>query len=322
MTSRLWQSLMLLYASVFFCSQAWSAYPEKPVRLIVPYAAGGPTDTFARALAEVWGKTLGAVMIVENKAGGGTIVGTELVARSAPDGYMVLMATVALAVNSSLHQNLTFDPVADLQPVGLAAKAPLVLVVNKQVPATTLGEFFDYLKASPGKISYGSAGVGSAPHLGGALLNYEGHFSTVHVPYRGSAPAMADLIGGHVQFMLDSAPTGLAQVNAGTVRLLGTTMAQRIPQAPDTPAIAEVIPGFEAYTWNAMLVAAKTPAPVVEKLRSSLETALRDPGLKKQADEMGLILEGAPSPAALAEFIDAEMKKWRNVVNASDMKAN
>lgn len=301
---------------------AQAAYPDKPIKLVVPYAAGGPTDTFARALTDVWGKKLGATMIVENKAGAGTMLGTEAVAKSAPDGYTVLLATVAHSVNPSLHASLSYDPIKDFSSVGLAARAPLVLVVNNDVPVQSITEFFDYLKGNPGQVNYASAGIGSAPHLGGALLNYTGKFNAIHVPYRGSAPAMADVIGGHAQFMMDSAPTGLAQVHAGTVRLLATTMKDRLPQTPDVPALAEYLPGYEAYTWNAALVREGTSAEVIEKLRSSLEAALQDEGLKEKANTMGLVLEKQPNPVDLDTFIDAEINKWRDVVKASDMSSN
>ena len=297
-------------------------YPAKPVRLVVPYAAGGPTDTFARALAESWGRKLGATLVVENRTGAGTLVGTETVAKATADGYTLLLTTVAHAVNPSIHATLPYRTVEDFAPVGLAAKAPLVLVVNKHVPARTLPEFMAYLKANPGKVNYGSAGIGSAPHLGGELLNYLAGVCAMHVPYRGSAPAMADVIGGHLEFMIDSAPTGLAQVQAGTVRLLATSMAQRLPQTPDTPPIADAVPGYEAYTWNAVFAPAGTPAPVVEKLNATLRAALADPELRRRAYDMGLVLQPDTTPAELAAFLQSELKKWSEVARAAHMAAN
>lgn len=312
-------SLFGLVAAMLVAGTSHAAYPEHPVKLVVPYAAGGPTDTFARALSEVWGKTLGTTIVVENKAGAGTMLGTTAVAKAVADGYTILLSTVAHSVNPSLHQNLAYDPVKDFASVGLAARAPLVLVVNKDLPVKTLPEFLDYLKQRPGTVNYSSAGVGSAPHLGGALLNYMGKLDARHVPYRGSAPAMADVIGGHVEFMIDSAPTALAQVRAGTVRILATTMDQRLSQTPDVPAIAEAIPGYEAYTWNAVLAPAGTPEVIIEKLRASLEKALNGEGLQQKADTMGLLLEKQPTPKALDVFIAAEVNKWRDVVKASEM---
>src|SRR5690606_3708844 len=292
------------------------------VRLIVPYAAGGPTDTFARALAESWGRQLGVPLIIENRTGAGTVVGTEAVAKAPPDGYTLLLTTVAHAVNPTIHEKLPYRAVEDFAPVGLAAKAPLVLIVNKNVPAQTLPEFLSYLKANPGKVNFGSAGVGSAPHLGAELVNYMAGTQAMHVPYRGSAPAMADVIGAHVEFMVHSAPTGLALVPAGTVRLLATSMAQRLPQTPDTPAIAEQIPGYEAYTWNGVFAPAGTPGAVIDKLKDTLRAALHDEKLKRSAYDMGLILENDPQPAALASFLDNELDKWGRVAKAAHMSAN
>ncbi|WP_404301296.1 Bug family tripartite tricarboxylate transporter substrate binding protein [Alicycliphilus denitrificans] len=297
-------------------------YPARPVKLIVPYAAGGPTDTFARALADAWGKRLGQPLVVENRTGAGTLVGSDAVAKAQPDGYTVLLTTVAHAVNPSIQAKMPYRTVEDFAPVGLAAKAPLVIVVNKGFPAQNLQEFLGYIKEHPGKVSYGSAGVGSAPHLGAELLNYMTGSKTEHVPYRGSAPAMQDVIGGHVAFMVDSAPTGLAQVKAGSVRLIATTMGQRLPQTPDTPAVAEAVPKYEAYTWNAVFAPAQTPAPVIAKLNTSLKETLQDPGLQKQAYDMGLVLEKDPQPQALASFLNSELSKWGQVAKAAKMTAN
>jgi tripartite-type tricarboxylate transporter receptor subunit TctC len=301
---------------------AQSDYPARPIRLIVPYAAGGPTDTFARSLAASWSRQLKTQVVVENRTGAGTIVGTEYVSKAAPDGYTLLLTTVAHAVNPSIHATLPYRTIEDFAPVGLAARAPLVLVVNKAVPAQTLGEFIAYLKAHPGKVNYSSAGVGSAPHLGAELLNYEAGTKAVHVPYRGSAPAMADLIGGHVEFMLDSAPTGLAQVRSGTVRLLATSMSRRLSQTPDTPTIAEAVPGYEAYTWNAVFTPAKTSPEIIRKLSETLAQTLREPALQAKANELGLILEPKPTPEALGKFLRAEIAKWTPVATAANMKAD
>lgn len=298
------------------------SYPQRPITLIVPYAAGGPTDTFARALVRPWSDKLGQPIIVENRTGAGTLVGTEIVARAQPNGYTILLTTVAHAVNPSIHNKMPYRTVEDFSPVGMAAKAPLVLVVNQKFPAQNLTEFIDYIKAHPGNVNYGSAGVGSAPHLGAELLNYMTGAKTVHVPYRGSAPAMQDVIGGHVNFMMDSAPTGLAQVKAGTVRLLATTMAERLPQTPDVPAVAEATPGYEAYTWNAVFTPAKTPESIIAKLNATLKQALQEPALEKQAYDMGLVLEKNPEPAALATFLNDELAKWSKVAKAANMSVD
>ncbi len=303
------------------CAQAQD-FPVRPVKLLVPYAAGGPTDTFARALADTWGKKLGVPMVVENRTGAGTLVGTEVAAKAAADGYTVLLTTVAHAVNPSIHPKLPYRTIEDFAPVGLAAKAPLVIVVNKNLPVTNLQEFLKYIKDNPGKVSYGSAGVGSAPHLAAELLNYMTASKAVHVPYRGSAPSMQDVIGGHLAFMIDSAPTGLAQVKAGSVRLLGTTMEKRLAQTPETPAVSEFVPKYEAYTWNAAFVPAATPAPVAAKLNATLQEAVADAQLQKQAYDMGLVLEKKPTPDDLSKFLGSELDKWSKVAKAANMTAN
>lgn len=314
-----------LFSSVFcFGFLAGSAnaasFPSAPIKLVVPYAAGGPTDTFARALAESWGKQLGQTMIVENKTGAGTTVGTENVSRAKPDGYTVLLTTVAHAVNESIYKNLPYDTKTAFKPVGLAAKAPLVLVVNNKLPAKTMPEFLDYIRKHTSDVNYASAGVGSAPNLAGELLNYQLKISTTHIPYKGSAPAMADVIGGHVEYMIDSAPTGLAQAKAGTVTLLATSMKDRLPQTPDTPAIAEFVPGYEAYTWNGTFVPKDTPDDVIAVLTDSLSRALKDERLKEQAYQMGLVLETDPTPQALSTFLDQEMEKWSKIINSSHIE--
>ncbi|WP_265304304.1 tripartite tricarboxylate transporter substrate binding protein [Verminephrobacter eiseniae] len=302
-------------------ANADARYPARPLRMVVPYAAGGPTDTFARALAESWARQLGVAVLVDNRSGAGTVVGTEVVAKAVPDGYTMLMTTVAHAANQRIYAKLPYRTVEDFAAVGLAARAPLVVLVNKSVPAATLPDFIAYLRTRPGKVNYGSAGVGSAPHLAAELLNHMAGTYAVHVPYRGSAPALADLIGGHVEFMLDSTASGLAQVRSGSVRLLATSMRRRLPQTPDTPAVAEAVPGYEAYTWNGMFVPAATPAPVIRKLSDSLGRALQDPALKSKAHGLGLMLEEQPTAAALDAFLQVELDKWGRVAAAARISA-
>jgi len=301
-------------------AQTKDAWPSQPVKLIVPYAAGGPTDAFARILAEQWSKQLGVPMLVENRTGAGTVVGTDYAAKARPDGYTVLLTTVAHAVNASIVPHLPYRTEQDFAPVGLAAKAPLVLLVTKQFPARNLGEFLAYAKEHPGTLNYGSAGNGSAPHVASELLNLMADLKTTHIPYRGTGPAMNDLIGGQISFMLDSAATGLTQVRAGNVRLLATTMRTRLPQTPDTPAIAEAVPDYEAYTWNAAFVPAGTPATVIGTLNRTLRMALTDPGLRKRVDEMGLVLESDPTPQRLAAHLKSEIAKWHDVAQAAKIK--
>ncbi len=311
---------LILTFCVGAATAAPDAWPTQPVKLVVPYAAGGPTDAFARVLAEQWGRQLGKPMVVENRTGAGTVVGTDYVAKAKPDGYTVLLTTVAHAVNESIVPRLPYRTTRDFAPVGLAAKAPLVLLVNKSFPATDLKAFLAYVKANPNKVDYGSAGNGSAPHVATELLNLRAGLKTTHIPYRGTGPAMTDLVGGQIGFMIDSAPTGLAQVRAGTVRLIATTMRTRLPQTPDTPAVAEAVPGYEAYTWNAAFVPAATPPAVIATLSRTLRAALADADLQKRAFGMGLVLESDPTPQALAAHVDSEIAKWRGVAQAANIK--
>ena len=320
--SRLGWALLAAFFSAAPAVRAQDSYPRQPITLVIPYAAGGPTDTFARVLASAWGKQMNATMVVENRTGAGTIVGTDTVARARPDGYTLLMTTVAHAVNPAINKKLPYDTIRSFTPIGLAARSPLVLLVNPSFPARNMREFIDYLKAHPGEVSYGSAGVGSASHIGAALLNHEANLQSTHIPYRGNGPVSADLMGGHIGYTFDSAPTGIAQAKSGAVRLLGTSMKERLPQTPDTPAIAETVAGYEAYTWNAVFAPAGTAAPIVEKLARSLRDALDDKELKAKAYEMGLLLEKNPSPAALTEFLDGEILKWGRVAKAAQIAAD
>lgn len=314
---------LLATAALLAMGPIWAQdYPSRPIKLIIPYAAGGPTDAFGRAMADVWSRKLGTPVVIENRTGAGTLVGTEAVAKAAPDGYTLLLTTVAHAVNPHIHEKISYRTVEDFAPVGLVARAPLVLIVDKRLPVQNLQQFLAYLRARPGQVSYASAGVGSAPHLGAELLNLMAGTQAVHVPYRGSAPAIQDLIGGHLAFMVDSAPTGLAQVKAGTVRLMATTMAQRLPQTPDTPAIAEQVPGYEAYTWNAVFAPAGTPQKLIDRLQAGLQATVDDGELQKKAYDMGLVLEKQPRPQALASFLAQELDKWGKVARAAHMSVN
>lgn len=322
MQAKRWCSILLSICSVgpLTAMANTGGFPNGPVRLVVPYAAGGPTDTFARALAESWGKQLGQTMIVENKTGAGTTVGTDYVVRAKPDGHTILLTTVAHAVNESIYKNLPYDTKTSLKPVGLAAKAPLVLLVNNKLSITTVPEFLAYINKNKKDVNYASAGVGSAPNLAGELLNHELKIQTTHVPYKGSAPALADLIGGHVDFMLDSAATGLAQAGAGTLTLLATTMKDRLPQTPNVPALAEFVPGYEAYTWNGAFVPKGTPDGAIKVLTDTLGRALQEKSLQEQAYKMGLVLETSPSAGQLADFLNEEMDKWGKIINSTNIE--
>jgi tripartite-type tricarboxylate transporter receptor subunit TctC len=310
----------LLCATPQLAAHAQAGYPEKPIRLVIPFAAAGPTDRFARRLADVWAKHLGTQIIVENRTGSGTIIGTEFVANARPDGYTILMTTLTHALNPFLYSKLPYDTVSSFVPVGLAATSPLVLIVRKDMPVKTVPEFLSYLKANPGKINYGSAGKGTSTHIAAELMNVMAKVDTTHIPYRGSSPAAADLLGGNLDFMIDSAPTAMALAKAGSVRMLATTLAKRLPQTPETPALAETVPGYEAYTWNAVFAPAGTPPAVIKKLASTMKAAMQDNKFIEDAYEMGVLLEPNPDSTALQLFLNSEMSKWSKVLKAAKIQ--
>ncbi|QCI66395.1 tripartite tricarboxylate transporter substrate binding protein [Phreatobacter stygius] len=321
MTSSLIRAATALFAMLTIVTTAASQpYPAGPVRLVVPYAAGGPTDAFARLLVEAWNPSMDGRVYVENKAGGGTVIGTDAVAKAAPDGQTLLLTTVAHAVNVGLYASLPYDTTRDFMPVALLARAPLVLLVNNRSPVTTPAEFIAYVRANRGKLTYGSAGNGSAPHVAQELLNHMAGLQLIHVPYRGNGPALSDLLGGHIDFLFDSAATGLAAARGGGLRLVATSMANRLPQTPDTPALAEAVPGYEAYTWNALFAPAGTPQPVIDKLIATLSVALANPSLQAKALDMGLLLEARPTPQDLARHLSGEIAKWGALIVAAKIK--
>ncbi|MBS7809606.1 tripartite tricarboxylate transporter substrate binding protein [Roseococcus pinisoli] len=290
------------------------------LRLIVPYAAGGPTDIQARILAEQMVAPLEQRVVVENRTGAGVMVGTEAVAKAAPDGSTALLTTVAHAVNPSLFPNLPYDTERDFAPVALIAKVPLVVLVRKDLPVADMRGFLDWLRARNGQAVYGSAGVGSAPHLGTALLLMMAGLQAVHVPYRGSAPAMTDLAAGRIDFYLDAAASGLAQVRAGNGRALAWSMRTRGAVAPDLPTVAESgVPGYEAYTWSGVFFPAATPPAAVQRLNAACRQAMGHAGLRARFAELGAELAEPAPPEALGEFLRAEIAKWREVVRQSGM---
>jgi tripartite-type tricarboxylate transporter receptor subunit TctC len=230
------------------------------------------------------------------------------------------MTTLTHALNPFLYSKLPYDTVSSFVPVGLAATSPLVLIVRKDMPVKTVPEFLSYLKANPGKINYGSAGKGTSTHIAAELMNVMAKVDTTHIPYRGSSPAAADLLGGNLDFMIDSAPTAMALAKAGSVRMLATTLAKRLPQTPETPALAETVPGYEAYTWNAVFAPAGTPPAVIKKLASTMKAAMQDNKFIEDAYEMGVLLEPNPDSTALQLFLNSEMSKWSKVLKAAKIQ--
>jgi tripartite-type tricarboxylate transporter receptor subunit TctC len=298
------------------------AYPGKPVRFIVPFPPGGPVDTTARGfthkLSEYWGQQA----IVDNRAGAGGIVGAEIAAKSPADGYTVFVCSIHHSVLPGLKPNLPYDIEKDFVPVTFAAMFPIILVAHPSVPAKTIPELIAYAKKNPGKLAFGSAGTGGGTHLAGELFKAQAGVDLLHVPYKGSAPAMTDLLGGQVQLMFSDAPTALPHIKSGRVRALGVASPKRSALVPDLPTIAESgVKGYEAYSWAGVVAPAGTPAPIVAKLNADISKALSQPDVKQRLFEEGA--EAMPTtPEQFGKMLKAEIAKWTKVVKDANIKAD
>ena len=302
---------------------AAQAYPAKPIHFIVPYPAGGPLDTVARLLGAKLSESTKQPVVVDNKPGAGGNIGADFVAKSAPDGYTILMGAVAThAINPTLYASIPYDPVRDFIPVTQVASTPNVLVVNPSVPASNVREFIAYAKANPGKLNFGSGSTGSAGHLAGELFDTMAGVKMVHVPYKGAGPAMQDLIGGQIQLMFDNLASSLGQIKAGRVKALAVTTARRTALAPELPTIAESgLPGFDISTWFGIFLPAKTPQPIVDKLHSEFTRALAAPDVREKMLQLGAEPVGN-RPEEFAAFIKSEADKYAKLVKASGAKAD
>ena len=315
-------------ALIFACMGALVAtasaqnYPQRPLRLIVPTAPGGGTDFTGRLVAAKLSETLGQQVVVENRGGGGGSVGADNAAKATPDGYTLLLGSIAThAVNPALYKKLPYDHLKDFAPVSLIGTVPNVLVVHPSVPVKTFAEFVSYAKANPGKINYGSSGVGSPPHLSMELLRSLTGINLVHVPYKGAGPALADLLGGQVQTMCTSLAGQITFIRAGRVRALGVTTAKRNPQLPEVPTIVESgVPGYEVTIWYAVFAPVATPNAIVQRLNSEMVKVLNAPEMKERMAQQGM--DPAPStPAELAAFVKIETAKWAKAAKDSGATA-
>jgi len=297
------------------------AWPAHALRLVVPYPAGGPTDVVARALAAKMGEGLGQTIVVDNKPGGAGNIGSDIAAKAAPDGYTLVMAgSGSLAISATMYKKLPYDPVKDFIPIALGAKIPFVLVVNPSLPVHTPAELVTYAKANPGKLSFGSGGPGSPHHLYAELLKSMTGIEMTHIPYKGSAPALTDVIAGHVPLMFSDTVPSLPQIKEGRVRALGVSTAIRLPSAPDIPPIAEGgVPGFDAAGWGVFSVPAGTPQEVVSKLQTALDAVVALPAVQAQIIQLGMIPASRASPAELQRFIDGEIARWGKVVQQAGL---
>ena len=288
-------------------------YPTRPVRWIVPYPAGGATDIVARIIGQALSERLGQTFIIENKPGAGNNIGTEAVVHAAPDGYTVLLVNPANAINATLYPKLSFNFIRDALPVAGFMRVPNVMEVNPAVPANTVAEFIAYAKANPGKINWATSGNGTSVHLSGELFKMMTGVDMTHVPYRGSAPALTDMISGQVQVMFDNMPPSLPHIRAGKLRALGVTTAQRSAALPDVPTVAETVPGYEASAFFGMAVPKGTPAEVIEKLNKEINAALADPKIQARLAELGgMLIPG--TPADFGKVVADETDKWAKVI--------
>jgi tripartite-type tricarboxylate transporter receptor subunit TctC len=311
-----------LFSALAFAATAASAqYPARPIKWIVPYTPAGITDSVTRMLAQKLEASLGQPIVIENKPGANSIVGAELVARSAPDGYTVLTVIAAHAANATLYAGkLPFDAVKSFAPVSLVGAAPLILTVNNEFPARDVKELLAYARANPGRISFGSSGIGSAAHLTTELLKQVGQVEMVHVPYKGTSPALTALLAGDIQVLVDVPLTMLPQVRGGKVRALGMFASRRIAGAPEIPTVAEAGgPPIVASTWIMFLVPAGTPREIVARLSAETAKAVALPEVRARFDQMGVEPVGS-TPAEAARFLEEEIAKWAQVITSANVK--
>jgi tripartite-type tricarboxylate transporter receptor subunit TctC len=294
-------------------------YPSKPVRFVVPYAAGGATDLIARVIGERLSANLGQPFVIDNRPGAATLLGAQLVAKAEPDGYTLLMATsTTLAINASLYKNLPYDPVKDFAPISLAIQHPFVLLVNPNLPAHNVKELVALAKSKPGQLAYASGGSGSFPHLAMALFQSMTGIDVIHVPYKGSAPALTDLMGGQIAMMFDN--TALTYVKSGKIRALAVTTKDRLSVMPDVPTLQEAgVPGYELAAWQGVIAPAGTPRPVVDRLNEAIVKSLHEPETAKRlTGDGGQIITSTPDQ--FAAYIRSEIGRFAKIVKDSGAK--
>jgi tripartite-type tricarboxylate transporter receptor subunit TctC len=295
------------------------AYPSRPVRYIVSAPPGGSQDILARLMGQWLSERLGSQFVIENRPGGGTNIATEIVVRAPADGYTLLSVAPTSAINATLYDKLSFDFISDIAPVAGFSREALVIVVSPSISPKTVSELIAYAKANPGKINMASSGIGTTPHVAGELFKMMTGVNMIHVPYRGGAPALTDLLGGQVQLMFGSTPTTIEYIRTGKLRALAVTLATRLDALPDVPTVAEFVPGYEASAWYGIGAPKKTPAEIVDKLNREVNAAFADPKMKARLAELGgSVLPG--SPADFGTLIADETEKWRKVIKFAGIK--
>jgi tripartite-type tricarboxylate transporter receptor subunit TctC len=309
-------------AGLVICATQTAAqtYPAKPIRLIVPFAAGGPNDVIGRVVATKLSELLGQTVVVDNRAGAGGAAGTALVGTAAPDGYTILISgTSSLAINPSLYKTLPYDPIRDFAPVSLVGTAPSLLVMHPSMPVKTIKDLIALAQAKPGQINYASGGIGSAPHLAGELLNAMAKINMVHVPYKGGGPSLTAVMAGQVHLFMGGLSAAMPPVKDGRLRGIAVTSPKRSQFLPDTPTIAETVPGYDVVNWYAIFAPAKTPAPIVSRLNAEIVKALAAPEVRKRFTDLALDADTS-TPEELGAYLGREIKKWAQVVKTAGIK--
>lgn len=316
-------TLGVALAVASLCGSAWAQdFPTKPLTIVVPFSPGGATDIMSRLLAERLNKRLGQPVLVENKPGAGTMIASEYVAKAPADGYTLLLAASSLGIAPSLYSKVNYDPIKDFEPVSQVASVVHVLVVHPSIPAKNVGELVTWLKANPTKANYGSVGAGTSTHLEAELFNSVAGVKMEHIPYKGSAPALTDMIGGRLQVMFDAYASSGPFIKDGKVRLLAVTTAQRSKSLPDTPTVSESgLPGYEAMPWLGLVAPAGTPAPVVNKIYAELHEVLKEPAVQEKFRSLGLDIIGS-KPDEFKIFLRGDIVKWAKIVKDSGAKAD
>ena len=315
-TIRTWLAVALLAAAGVAAAQA---FPSKPIRLLVGAPAGGTTDTLARSIAAEMTRTLGQAVVVENRAGAGGNIAAEAIAKSPPDGYNLLVSFTSHTINASLYKSLPFDPLLDFTPISMIATVPSLLVGNPAVPASDLKALIALAKAKPGKLNFAIGALGSSLHMASDLLKMQAGVFIVNIPYRGTAPALTDVIAGQVELMFISTVTGMQQVKAGKLRAYGVTSAKRLPAFADIPAISEVVPGFESNAWFGVFGPARLPPELVRILNDAVAKAVHSPDMKKRLELEGAVPVGNSS-ADFSAFVREDLRRWAPVVKYSGAK--
>ena len=318
---RHWAVAAVALHALFVASSAWpQSYPFKPVRFIVPFPPGGGNDLLARELAQHLSEPLGQPVVVDNRPGASTIIGTELAAKAPPDGHSIFMGNNStLCINPNLYKKLPYDAVKDFAPVSLLASAPFVLLVHPALPVKSVKDLLALARAHPGELNYGSAGIGIATHLAGEMFNLLGNVKTVHIPYKGAGPAMSDLIAGHIQFTFNNVLTALPHVRSGRLRALAVTSKTRSAVLPDLPAVAESgMPGYEAGVWYAVLVPARTAPQIVNRLHGEFTRALQNPKVQERISGDGAQVIGS-TPAVLGKTIEEDIARWEKVIRQAGL---